>query len=112
MTTKTSAGPDNLDQYLLKVAADIISEPITHIFNFNSINKIWKAAYVLPLLKAGDPSELNNYGSIFKLSVLAKIIESKLNLQLKQFLYDRNILNDFQSGFQNWSQYHSSLLQL
>ena len=100
---KMSAGPDNLDPYLLKVAADIIAEPVTHIFNLsllsNSIPKIWKAAYVLPLLKGGDPAELNNYRPISKLSVLAKIHESFINLQLKQFLAAENILNDFQSGF-------------
>lgn len=68
---KKSAGTDNLDPFLLKVAADIIAEPIAHIFNLsllsNSIPKSWKAAYVLPLHKGGDPSELNNYRSISKL---------------------------------------------
>lgn len=65
----------------------------------NSIPNIWKAAYVLPLSKRGDPSELNNYRPISKLSVLAKFLESQVNFQLKQFLYDNNILHDFQSGF-------------
>lgn len=40
-------------------------EPITHIVNLslpsNSIPKIWKAAYVIPLLKGGYPSEKKNY---------------------------------------------------
>ena len=79
-----SAGPVNLEPYLLKMVADIIAEPITHIFTLsllsNSIPKIWKAAYVLPLLKGGDPSELNNYRLISKLSVLAKSLESQLNI--------------------------------
>lgn len=102
---KKSAGTDNLDPFLLKVAADIIAEPIAHIFNLsllsNSIPKSWKAAYVLPLHKGGDPSELNNYRPISKLSVLSKILESFVNVQLKQYLTDKNILNNFQSGFRS-----------
>ncbi len=98
---KTSVGPDNLDPYLLKVAADVIAEPVTHIKSLlsNSLPKIWKAAYVLPLFKGGDPSDMNNYRPISKLSILVKILESQVNLQLKQFLFYNNILNSFQSGF-------------
>lgn len=100
---KKSAGPDNLDPYLLMTAADIITEPVTYIFNLsllsNSIPQIWKAAYVLPLLKGGDPSELNNYRPISKLPALAKVLESLVNSQLKNYLSANNILSEAQSGF-------------
>ena len=81
--TKKSAGPDNLDPYVLKIAAGIITEPMAHIFNLslltNSILSIWKSAYVLPLLKGGDPSDANNYRPISKLTILAKVYESLVN---------------------------------
>lgn len=35
---KKSAGTDNLDPFLLKVAADIIAEPIAHIFNLSLLS--------------------------------------------------------------------------
>jgi len=54
---------------------------------------------VLPLLKGGDFSILNNYCPISKLSVLAKVLESLLNTQLKGFLQNYNILCLAQSGF-------------
>ncbi len=86
---KTSVDPDNVDPYLLKVAANVIAEPVTHIFNLsllsNSLPKIWKTAYVLPLFKGGDPSDVKNYRPISKLSILAMILESQLNVQLKPF---------------------------
>lgn len=79
----------------MKVAADIIAEPITHIFNLsllsNSIPNIWKAAQFFPLLKGGETAELNNYCPILKLSALAKIHECFINLQLKEFLAAKNI---------------------
>lgn len=59
------ADPDSLDLYFLKVAVDIIAEPIAHFFNLSSlaniIPKTAKAAYVLLLYKGGDPAELTNY---------------------------------------------------
>lgn len=100
---KKSAGPDNLDPQLLKMAAPVIAEPLMHIFNLslisNTVPKAWKSAYVLPLLKGGDPSDVNNYRPISKLSILAKVLESLVNIQLKNFLAENNILNEVQSGF-------------
>ncbi len=45
------------------------------------------------------PTQLNNYRPISKLSVLAKVLETFVNNQLKDFLSVNNILSDFQSGF-------------
>ncbi len=85
------------------MSADIIAEPIASIFNLslstNVILPSWKSAMVMPLLKGGDPSNLNNYHPIFKLPVLAKVFESMVNDQIKEYLFSHNILNAFQSGF-------------
>ena len=102
---KKSSGPDGLDPFLLKAAAPIIAEPITHIFNMsiglNQVPVTWKQAYVTPLLKAGNQSDLNNYRPISNLSVLSKILESLVASQLKSYLDSLNILNNMQSGFRS-----------
>lgn len=89
------SGPDLIDPYFLKLAADFAAEALTHIFNLtlltNKIPRIWKSAFVLPLLKRGDPSILNNYRPISNLSVLVKILESLVSAQLKDFLYTNDI---------------------
>ena len=76
---------------------------MTYFFNLsldtNEIPLIWKSAFVFPLLKGGDPTVLNNYRPISKLSVLAKVMETLVNEQLKEFLTINNILSNFQSGF-------------
>lgn len=96
-------GPDLIDPYLLKIAADFIVQPLTHIFNLSmssmQIPKIWKSAFVTPLFKGGDPTILNNYRPISKLCILSKMFESLINNQLKDFLNSNNILCNFQSGF-------------
>ena len=85
------------------MAARIIAQPISHIFNLsiqsNVIPDVWKTAHVLPLLKGGDPTLLNNYRPISKLSILAKVLERLVNDQVKDYLSLNNILSPFQSGF-------------
>ncbi len=47
------------------------------------------------------PSELDNYQLISRLSVLAKVFESFVNEQVKQFLTENKIVNEFQSSFRS-----------
>jgi len=79
---KKPAGPDNVEPFFLKIAADCIAPPLTSLSNLslstNTIPKIWKSAYVLPLLKGGEATLLNNYRPISKLSVLAKVLRDNL----------------------------------
>uniref|UniRef100_A0A3Q3BE22 Reverse transcriptase domain-containing protein n=1 Tax=Kryptolebias marmoratus TaxID=37003 RepID=A0A3Q3BE22_KRYMA len=101
--TKKSAGPDNLDPFFLKLAAEFIAEPLAHIFNLslisNKIPSVWKSAFVLPLFKSGEPSQVNNYRPISKLCIPAKIFEKLVADQLKIFLESNCILQTVQSGF-------------
>jgi hypothetical protein len=54
---------------------------------------------VLPLHKGEDTNDLDNYRPISRLTCLAKILESLVNVQLRSFLSDTCILNINQSGF-------------
>ena len=98
-----SAGPDNLPPYFLRLAAHIIAQPVSNIFSLSIqssvIPDVWKTAYMLPLLKGGDRTLLNNYRPISKLSILAKVLETQMNDQVKDYLSLNNILCPFQSGF-------------
>lgn len=87
----------------MKLAAEIIAGPLSYIFNLsleqNVVPDIWKSALVVPLLKGGDPTSLDNYRPISKISVIAKILESIVSDQLKEFLTSNSIFSNFQSGF-------------
>ncbi len=111
-----SAGPDKLDPYFLKLAANFIAVPLTNIFNLclntNVIPSLWKSAFVVPLLKGGDPSIINNYRPISKLSVLVKVLESLVSDQLKDFFNNKNVLSDFQSGFRKMHSTTSAALKV
>lgn len=55
MDLRKSSGPDLIDHYFLKLAADFIAEPLAYILYLTvkhmEIPRIWKSAFVLPLLK-------------------------------------------------------------
>lgn len=98
-----SPGPDHLEPLFLKLASEIVAVPVCYIFNLtlltNVIPKVWKSAFVIPLLKGGDPTILNNYRPISKLSVLAKVLEFLVSEQVKEYLTTNSILSISQSGF-------------
>ena len=100
---KKATGEDGLDPYLLQLSAQLISEPIAHIFNRTILSgiipKVWKVAHVVPLHKGGDKTDVNNYTPISKLSCLSKILESLICEQLKEFLSTHSLLSPSQSGF-------------
>lgn len=95
-------GPDLIEPYFLKKAADFVAEPL-NLFNLsiqnNEIPSVWKSAFVTPLFKGGDPAVLTNYRLISNLCVLSKILESLVSDQIKEFLYSNEILSKLQSGF-------------
>jgi hypothetical protein len=53
----------------------------------------------MPLHKGGDPSQLDNYHPISKLSAVAKVLENLVNSQFKDFLYNNSVLSQCQSCF-------------
>lgn len=52
LDTSKAAGPDQTETFFIKLAADFITEPLSHIFNLsltsNKIPKICKSAFVSP----------------------------------------------------------------
>ncbi len=65
----------------------------------NKIPKDWEAAFVIPLFEGGDPTVLNNYRMISKLSVLSKVLETLVSDQVKEYLVSNSVLSPFLSGF-------------
>ena len=94
--TKKATGADKLDPGLLARAAPRVSGALTHILNLTLTSevtpKIWKTAYVLPLHRGGVTGDLDNYRPISKLSCIAKMLESLVNVQLRSFLSDCHAL--------------------
>ena len=59
----------------------------------------FKQAYVSPVYKGGDPSEISNYRPLSLLSNLDKAFERLIFKYIYNHFLDNNILTSFQSGF-------------
>ena len=98
-----SAGLDNIDGKLFKLAAPVITLPLTHIFNLTlstcTIPQAWKMAKVIPIFKAGNRKVLNKYRPISILPLVSKIIEKAVHSQLLPYLTSNDLLSPNQSGF-------------
>ena len=79
LKTGKAAGPDSIDNRLLKELARPLSVPLTDLFNSSlakgKVPNLWKQANVTPVFKKNDPSDLSNYRPISLLNTLAKVLE-------------------------------------
>ncbi|KAF2363975.1 Reverse transcriptase domain [Trinorchestia longiramus] len=98
-----STGPDGLGPRILKETAEVISEPLTNIFNrfleTGIVPDDWKRANVTPIFKKGNKQIPNNYRPISLTSVISKTIERLLKVRITKHLNDQNLINDTQHGF-------------
>ena len=79
LVPKNSSGYDNVSNKLLKRLLPAVIEPLTIIFNKSLIEGVFPEAMkrvdVVPLYKASDHQETNNYRPISLLLTISKILE-------------------------------------
>ena len=113
---KKSMVPDNVNSYLLKLALPYVVESLTYVYNLciqqNTFPPALKATKVIPLPKAKDLSDPNDFRLISLLSILTKSLERYIQRHLTQFIEDRNLFHPFQSGFRQWYSCHTALIRV
>ena len=113
MSEKKATGIDQIPCKLLKIAAPVISESLTIVFNKSIMTSIfpddWKVARVRPIHKGEAKDDANNYRPISVLSAIFKIFERIIHDQLYYYLNENNLLSENQSGFR---PYHSTTTAL
>ena len=72
----------------------------------------FKQARVLPLFKKGSKLHPGNYRPVSVLSVLSKILERAVHVQLSEYLCKRNLMYEHQSGFRGAYSTETCLLGL
>ena len=97
-----AAGPDLINNRLLKELAQPLALPLSDLFNLSlssgSVSNIWKEANVSPIHKKSDPSDVSNYRPISLLSTVSKVLEIIVHKYLFNFFRDNNVITAFQSG--------------
>ena len=104
LNLKNSAtGWDEINAMFLKTAMNYIRDPLCHICNMSLEEGIFpsklKIANVLPLFKAEEPSQFNNYRPVSLLCILSKVFDKIMYNRVSDFLTKLEILYEFQFGF-------------
>lgn len=109
---KKSVDLYGISPFLIKRIISSIVNPLCYIFNKSLESGVvpdqFKLAKVTPVFKkGGDPTNPTDYRPISLLMIFSKIIEKFVAFNLKSYLFDNNIINQFQFGFQEGhSTYH------
>lgn len=81
-----SGGPDMIPPIFIINCAESLVTPVCLLFERSLregvVPKIWKSAFITPIFKKGDKSNIENYRPISKLCLLSKVLERVVHTQL------------------------------
>ena len=98
-----AAGPDKVQRKIAKDVNDLVSKPLSMIFNSSLANGIfpyiWKLAKVTPIFKSGANKNVNNDRSISVISIFSRLLEKLVHDQVFDFFLENNTIIKNQSAF-------------
>ena len=98
-----ACGPDKLPPSLLKNLANVLSKPLTTIFQASldqgTVPWQWKKALVSPIFKKGYRHQASNYRPVSLTSVCGKLCEHLVAKAIMEHFDGNDILSDSQHGF-------------
>ena len=104
-----STRPDNIPAKFVKLVAEHLVSPLTHIMNScldrNEFPLLWKTAPISPIPKVDQPRTNDDYRTISILPVLSKLYEKFSLRQIIDFLTENVIL---QSNISSYRKCHST----
>lgn len=102
---RKASGPDGIPAVVLKTCAAELTPVLTRLFERSyataTVPSSWKVALVHPIPKKGDRSDPSNYRPIAITSLLSKVMERVINLQLLGYLEEHQLISDRQYGFRH-----------
>lgn len=107
LDAKKCAGPDNIPASFVKTHFELFARLLVDTFNeiiqTGQYPECLKVARVVPIHKAGDKKDVNNYRPISTLSVLDKLIEKLIVCRIMKYAIRRKVLYTHQYGFRTGS---------
>ena len=111
-----SAGVDELDNFSIKISADIIAPVLHHIITLSIIQKkfpeSWKYSKVIPLHKKGSELERKNYRPVAILSPLSKILEKVAYEQIYEYFSNNKLFHPNLHGYRRDRSTQTALLSM
>ena len=109
-------GSDLIGNRILKECSDVLSLPLSILFNNSLDNAIfptdWKKADVCPVFKKDNPQLVSNYRPISLLSPTSKILEKIVYNRLYDYCLANKLLTPKNSGFKKNESAVNQLIHL
>ena len=113
---ETSSGHDRISNKLLKELSDVISYPLSIVFNqsFSSgkFPEKMKIAEIVPLYKGKEEDAVINYRPVSLLMTILKVLEKLMYTNLYGFLTKYNLFFDSQYEFRSKRSCEHAILEL
>ena len=86
----SAVGCDGVSLAIIRQCFAVLAPHILHVVNMSIVTGVvpadWKRAIVVPLYKSGDATQPCNFRPISVLSVIGKLAEKVVSLQLLDFI--------------------------
>jgi hypothetical protein len=116
MVSKNSTDLDGISTKLLKAISYEIERPLAHIFSLSlasgTFPEALKSTRVIPIHKAGDTTNCDNYRPISLVNAFSKILEKIVSTKLTQHLEQNNLIYEHQYGFLKGKSTEHALLHI
>lgn len=116
LKSAAATGSDGVSAKFLKKYKDRLSPVITKCVNHSILNGIYpdilKCSSIVPILKAGDPTNCCNYRPISVLCSLNMILEDVIKIWITTLLDANNIIHPHQFGFTKNSNTEAAVLHM
>ena len=111
-----STSIDGLDNFCVRIAADIIDKPLHHIICLSVMQskfpEAWKLSKVVPLHKKQSKLEMKNYRPVSILSPLSKVLEKAAYQQLYKYFSMNKIFHENMHGYRAHRSTQTALLSI
>ena len=116
LKSNKATGYDSISNEMIKCLIEtypiILVKLFNNILRTNVKIKEWETSIIIPIHKSGTKTDPSNYRGISVMSCLGKLFTSILNLRLKKYENEKNILCDEQLGFREGNRTSDALITL
>ena len=116
LKTSKSTSIDELDNFIVKISADVIAEPVHHLFTLSILQEkfpsCWKYGKIIPPHKKECPLQVKNYRPVTILSPLSKVLERLIFEQLYDHFTRNQIFHPNLHGYRKNRSTQTAMIQM
>ena len=116
LSNSRSTGTDEIDNFSVKLAAELIAKPVHHIVTLSIMNKKfpqgWKYSKFIPLHKKEDVLERKNYRPVAILSPISKVLEKIVYEEIYSYFSNNKLFHPNLHGYWKHRSTQTALLQM